>query len=218
MYAQKTRDTPVILVIFPFKHCGLFVKVNKASKMADKDGRQLSYSYSYCKSLSWYTLHGSLLLPLLPYSDSPLLFEYNYELKQKPSINRSVYTAMSRSTWTPVQWPPCTCQQSLRELQWAANNKKNTNTSMHRDLQPDTVQCPTTLPACPAPYPKVSTNHTPRRRPLNQWGSKFILSPCLLPVPSTTYNAATSTVPEECSKLQCRSSIVQPESPLRYTS
>ena len=136
--------------------------------MADKDGRQLSYSYSYCKSLSWYTLHGSLLLPLLPYSDSPLLFEYNYELKQKPSINRSVYTAMSRSTWTPVQWPPCTCQQSLRELQWAANNKKNTNTSMHRDLQPDTVQCPTTLPACPAPYPKVSTNHTPRRRPLNQ--------------------------------------------------
>ena len=158
----------MILVIFPFKHCGLFVKVNKASKMADKDGRQLSYSYSYCKSLSWYTLHGSLLLPLLPYSDSPLLFEYNYELKQKPSINRSVYTAMSRSTWTPVQWPPCTCQQSLRELQWAANNKKNTNTSMHRDLQPDTVQCPTTLPACPAPYPKVSTNHTPRRRPLNQ--------------------------------------------------
>ena len=25
-----------------------------------------------------------------------------------------------------------------------------------------------TLPACPAPSPKVSTNHTPRRRPLNQ--------------------------------------------------
>ena len=168
MYASKKANWHLVLVIFPFKHCGLFVKVNKASKMADKDGRQLSYSYSYCKSLSWYTLHGSLLLPLLPYSDSPLLFEYNYELKQKPSINRSVYTAMSRSTWTPVQWPPCTCQQSLRELQWAANNKKNTNTSMHRDLQPDTVQCPTTLPACPAPYPKVSTNHTPRRRPLNQ--------------------------------------------------
>ena len=168
MYASKKANWHLVLVIFPFKHCGLFVKVNKASKMADKDGRQLSYSYSYCKSLSWYTLHGSLLLPLLPYSDSPLLFEYNYELKQKPSINRSVYTAMSRSTWTPVQWPPCTCQQSLRELQWAANHKKNTNTSMHSDLQPDTVQCPTTLPACPAPYPKVSTNHTPRRRPLNQ--------------------------------------------------
>ena len=28
----------------------------------------------------------------------------------------------------------------------------------------------------------------------------------------------SSTVPEACSKLQCRSSIVQPESPLRYTS
>ena len=43
------------------------------------------------------------------------------------------------------------------------------------------------------------------------------MPPWLLPVPSTTYNAATSTVPEECSKLQCRSSIVQPESQ-RYTS
>ena len=194
MYASKKANWHLVLVIFPFKHCGLFVKVNKASKMADKDGRQLSYSYSYCKSLSWYTLHGSLLLPLLPYSDSPLLFEYNYELKQKPSINRSVYTAMSRSTWTPVQWPPCTCQQSLRELQWAANHKKNTNSSMHRDLQPATVQCPTYPSSLPSPFSKsIDQPYTssPPSQPMPCLHDSYLfrLLPTMLPPPQFQKNA-----------------------------
>ena len=101
MYASKTRTRVRVLVIFPFKHC--------ESEQSLQDGRQrwptvvlllllLQIPFVIHPScVLWFV--GSLLLPLLSLRFSFVeVFEYNYELKQKPSINRSVYTAMSRST------------------------------------------------------------------------------------------------------------------------
>ena len=192
MYASKKANWHLVIVIFLVKHWRLFVKVNKASKMADKDGRHPNFCPTVVPPAAnpfrdtralWFV--GSLLIPLLPLRFSFVqVFEYNYELKQKPSINRPVYTAMSsRVNMNTSQWPLCTCQQSFRELQWAENNK----IQIHRPSWPSTSY--SSMPYLPfQPAQPLLLRYRPMRVHASYL---FRLLPTMLPPPQLQKHAPT---------------------------
>ena len=138
MYASKKANWHLVIVIFLVKHWRLFVKVNKASKMADKDGRHPS-SRS-CPTLLLLIRHH--LLPPAP----PIL------LCSSLPVNCS-----SPRCWAS-KGIPCLPFQLAQPLLQRANhrpgccpiNQSGTEFTLSPCIQPTRLR----VPQCPVPVPE----------------------------------------------------------------